>query len=75
MTYHYTNPLLPPPFFSFLLLQSTGGGGDMGPCALSYANDSGAARICQREAKTRERSDRDGGGCQRPFFENGHYKG
>ena len=29
---------------------------------LSYASDSGAARICQRGAKARERSDRAGGG-------------
>ena len=35
----------------------------MAPCALSYASDGGAARICQRGAKARERSDRAGGGC------------
>ena len=37
----------------------------MGPCALSYTSDGGAARICQRGAKARERSDRAGGGCGR----------
>ena len=35
----------------------------MAPCALSYASDGGAARICQRGAKARER--RSGGGCGR----------
>ena len=35
----------------------------MGDCALSYASDSGVARICQQGAKARERSDRAGGGC------------
>ena len=30
---------------------------------LSYASDSGAARICQQGAKARERSDQAGGGC------------
>ena len=35
----------------------------MGPCLLlSYVSDSGAARICQRGAKARERSDRAGEG-------------
>ena len=34
----------------------------MAPCALSYASDGGAARICQRGAKARERSDRAGEG-------------
>ena len=39
----------------------------MAPCALSYASDGGTARICQRGAKARERSDRAGGGCGRGF--------
>ena len=30
---------------------------------LSYASDSGAARICQQGAKARERSNSAGGGC------------
>ena len=30
---------------------------------LSYASDSGAARICQQGAKVREQNDRAGGGC------------
>ena len=34
----------------------------MALCALSYASDGGAARICQRGAKAREQSDRAGGG-------------
>ena len=33
----------------------------MALCALSYASDGGAARICQRGAKAREQSDRAGG--------------
>ena len=41
----YTNPLLS------LLLKNyftpTKGAGGMAPCALSYASDGGAARICQ----------------------------
>ena len=57
----YTNPLLPPSFEK--LFYSNQGGGGMAPCALSYASDGGAARICQRGAKARERSDRAGGGC------------
>ena len=43
------------------------GGGGMALCALSYASDGGAARICQRGAKAREQSDRAGGGCGRPW--------
>ena len=39
-------PIRYSPFYKFLLLQS--GGGGIGPCALSYASDSGAARICER---------------------------
>ena len=39
----------------------------MALCALSYASDGGAARICQRGAKAREQSDRAGGGCGRGF--------
>ena len=38
----------------------------MGPSALSYASDSGAAKICQQGVKARERSDRAGGGCVPP---------
>ena len=61
----YTNPLLP------LLLKNyftpIKGGGGMALCALSYASDGGAARICQRGAKAREQSDRAGGGCGRGF--------
>ena len=34
---------------------------------LSYASDSGATRICHREAKARERSDQAGGGCGRGY--------
>ena len=34
---------------------------------LSYASDNGATRICQREAKARERSSRAGGGCGRGY--------
>ena len=56
----YTNPYSP------LLLKNyftpIKGGGGMAPCALSYASDGGAARICQRGAKARERSDRAGEG-------------
>ena len=37
----------------------------MALCALSYASNGGAARICQRGAKAREQSDRAGGGCGR----------
>ena len=55
-----------PPFFWKLFYSSQGGGG-MAPCALSYASDGGAARICQRGAKARERSDQAGGGCGRGF--------
>ena len=36
-----------PPFLKFFYANQLGGGG-MGACTLSYANDSGAARICQR---------------------------
>ena len=62
----YTNPLLPPSFEK--IFYSNQGGGDMAPCALSYASDGGTARICQRGgAKARERSDRAGGGCERGF--------
>ena len=59
----YTNPLLPPSFEKLFYSNQGGGGGGMAPCALSYASDGGAARICQRGAKARERSDREGGGC------------
>ena len=55
-----TNPLLPLLNF-FYSNQRGGGGGVLVP--LSYSSDSGAARICQRGAKARERSDRAGGGC------------
>ena len=34
---------------------------------LGYASDSGATRICHREAKARERSDQAGGGCGRGY--------
>ena len=47
--WHYTNPLFAPPYFSFLLLRSTEGvEGHGGLCLLSYASDSGVARIFQR---------------------------
>ena len=50
------------------------GGGGMGACALSYASDSGAARICQEGAKARERSERGEGAVPpsdgREIFEN-----
>ena len=55
----YTNPLLPPSFEKLFYSNQEGGG--MAPCALSYASDGGAARICQRGAKARERCDRAGG--------------
>ena len=50
--------------FSFIPING-GGGGDMCPSALSYASDSGAAKICQQGVKARERSDRAGEGCGR----------
>ena len=34
---------------------------------LSYASDSGEARICQRGAIAKEQSDQAGGGCGRGF--------
>ena len=45
------------------------GGAGMAPCALSYASDGGAARICQRGGggKARERSDRAGEGVGGDF--------
>ena len=63
----YTNPLLPPSFEKVFYSNQAGGGEGMAPCALSYASDGGAARICQRGAKARERSDRAWGGCGRGF--------
>ena len=45
-----------------------GGGGDMGPSALSYANDSGAAKICQQGAKAKRPSG--GRVWEGGFFEN-----
>ena len=59
VTYLYQSPT--PPSFEKLFNSNQGGGG-MAPSALSYASDGGAARICQRGAKVRERSDRAGGG-------------
>ena len=50
-----------PPFF-FLLQSTGGGGGGGGMCPCAHASDSGAARICQRGTKTRERSNRAGDG-------------
>ena len=50
----YQSPT-PPFFWTIILLQSRGGG--MAPCALSYASDGGAARICQRGAKAREQGE------------------
>ena len=44
----YQSPTLP--FFE-KLFYSNQGDGDMSPCALSYASDGGAARICQRGPK------------------------
>ena len=43
----------------------------MALCALSYANDGGAARICQRGAKARERSDRAGDIFSKFVYETG----
>ena len=61
----YTNPLLP------LLLKNyfnpIKGAGGKAPCAITYASEGGAARICQRGAKARERSDRAGEGVGRGF--------
>ena len=55
----YTSPQLPP----FLSNPINGGGGGHGPLVpLSYANDCGAARICQRG----DRPIRGGGGVTRP---------
>ena len=51
-----------PPFFQKIILLQSRGAGGMAPCALSYASDGGAARICQRGAKARERSDQAGEG-------------
>ena len=59
----YTNPLLPP----FKLFTPIMGAWPLVP--LSYASDSGAARICQRGGggvKARE----GGGGYREIFFEN-----
>ena len=42
----YTNPLLSPSLKNYFT--PIKGTGDMSPCALSYASDGGAARICQR---------------------------
>ena len=54
-----TNPLLPLLFlFSFTPIN----GGAWALVPLSYASESVAARICERGAKARERSDRGGGG-------------
>ena len=50
----YTNSLLPP-IFKFVIFQSMGGG--MAPCVLSYASDSGVARICQRGSEATERGE------------------
>ena len=67
----YTNPLLSPSFEK--LFYSNQGGGDMSPCALNYASDGGAARICQRGPKqgseATERGEGVGGGFPGRFFE------
>ena len=69
-----------PPTVTFLLFQSMRGGGAWALLALSYASDSGAAKICQQGAKARERSDRAGGGelwegvHSREIFENSGMK-
>ena len=62
---HIPIPYILPASFEKLFYSNEGGGG-MAPCALSYASDGGTARICQRGAKARERSDRAGGGCGSP---------
>ena len=49
--------------FKFLLFQSMGGWALLS--LNSYASDSGATRICQWEAKVKERSDQAGGGYGR----------
>ena len=52
--------------FKFLLFHSIGGGGGgMGPSALSYASDSGAAKICQQGTKARAE------GAKQPSGEGG----
>ena len=63
----YTNSLLPVFFHLFFDYNQGEGMGDMGPCAPSYGSDSDVARICQRGAKARERSDRAGGGGGGPL--------
>ena len=64
----YTNPLLPPSFEK--LFYSNQGGRGMALCALSYASDGGAARICQRGpkrgSKATERGEGVGGGFPLP---------
>ena len=61
----------PTPAFK-IVFYSNQGGEALALVPLSYASDSGAARIYQRGAKARERSDRAGGGCGhgREIFEN-----
>ena len=59
----YTNPLLP--LIEFLLFQSGVGGGGWALLPLSYASESGAARICQRGGQSegqKRTSERGGGG-------------
>ena len=63
---YFTNTI--PLLLKIILLQSTGRGhGRTAACALSYASDGGAARICQRGAKARERNDRAGEGVEGGF--------
>ena len=49
----YNNPLFPLSKMYFIPINAGGGGGGgLDPCvSLSYASDSGAARICQRGPK------------------------
>ena len=54
------------PFFE-KLFYSNQGDGDMSPCALSYASEGGAARICPRGPKRGSEATERGGGCGRGF--------
>ena len=55
----YKSPIYPPLFLNSNL------GRAWALVNLSHCGNSGAAKICQRRAKARERSDRAGGGCGR----------
>ena len=62
---------IPIPYFPLFFFNSRsqrgGGGGTWALVPLSYASDSGTARICQPRANARERIDRAGGGCGFPL--------